>query len=358
MLDSTFEETLKNKGEILKLIEFYQGMANLPRNVWIDIDIKERANTLSIGGVDGSYNRKEFMGFVIYAIGSECVIHDVHSSSGLKMEGGSHVGVLQPYDHIKNRLEYYMSIFELKTAIEALRNHSLDLLLLDGSIQSYLITPLPSLVRLSEGVMFDLQKNYLKEIEDEIDNGGIGITSLKFLDSLYDEYGDGSIQAITFLEYLECLLTIRHLLLKYSDKVIGISKKSKVTDYFKKMVPDQAIFEYNFPATGFSRPIEIVNIQKWKYPIYQDFFKSRRISYFFARLERRKNVIKLEFPRKLSSNWKDEIIELLENLKYISTEGYPYLLKRAHDDVVIRQGDLRQIIKILGIIDKDGREML
>ena len=48
----------------------------------------------------------------------------------------------------------------------------------------------------------------------------------------------------------------------------------------------------------------------------------------------------------------------LKILKANSTEGYPFLLKKAHKDVVISNQDMNSLSKIIGFLDKSGREML
>ena len=86
-----------------------------------------------------------------------------------------------------------------------------------------------------------------------------------------------------------------------------------------------------------------------------DFFKGLSFTVFYARLEDYKNVLKFELPYKAS---KKEIINILEALKGISPEGYPYLLKKAHNDVVISKSDLERLSNIIGFLQKSGREML
>ena len=63
----------------------------------------------------------------------------------------------------------------------------------------------------------------------------------------------------------------------------------------------------------------------------------------------------LEVPREID---KSQLEELLERISYTSVDGYPYLLKKAHKDVVIRNSDMDRITGGLGIIEKTGREVL
>jgi len=65
--------------------------------------------------------------------------------------------------------------------------------------------------------------------------------------------------------------------------------------------------------------------------------------------------LKFELPYEASE---EEIIDILRIIKRNSVEGYPLLLKKAHNDVVIRKVDLERLSNIIGFIEKSGREML
>jgi len=49
---------------------------------------------------------------------------------------------------------------------------------------------------------------------------------------------------------------------------------------------------------------------------------------------------------------------IISIIKRDAVEGYPYLLKKAHQDVIIRHKDINDLSKILGLYEKTGREML
>ena len=68
-----------------------------------------------------------------------------------------------------------------------------------------------------------------------------------------------------------------------------------------------------------------------------------------------KNVLKVELPYEASMA---EIEEIATKLKKFSINGYPYLLKKAHNDVVISDKNIKELINIAKVREKSGREML
>ena len=60
-------------------------------------------------------------------------------------------------------------------------------------------------------------------------------------------------------------------------------------------------------------------------------------------------------PYKASKN---EINEIIGKIKKLSVKGYPYLLSKAHNDVVITNKNMEELLKIAKIYDKTNREML
>jgi NurA-like 5'-3' nuclease len=100
--------------------------------------------------------------------------------------------------------------------------------------------------------------------------------------------------------------------------------------------------------------LELSNI-KWRFPILDEEFKKLNFTIFYTRLQERKNVLKFEVPYKIEE---DRMIEILENIKYISTDGYPYLLKKAHREAIMRRKDIEHLVKLFGLVERTGREML
>lgn len=163
-----------------------------------------------------------------------------------------------------------------------------------------------------------------------------------------------------YLENIEKLLALANLL-KYKDKIIAISKTSIANDYFKSNIPDMAIFNkyIDNQVTGYSYPPKYSpdkdNQLKREFPVENEFFKSLIFTIFYVRLEKNKNILKIELPYKANEERIKEIIGIISK---DCTDGYPYLLKKAHHDVVIKKNDIEQLSNIIGIYEKSGREML
>lgn len=163
-----------------------------------------------------------------------------------------------------------------------------------------------------------------------------------------------------YLENIEKLLALANLL-KYKDKIIAISKTSIANEYFKSNIPDMAIFDkyIDNQIIGHSYPPKYSpdndNQLKREFPVENEFFKSLIFTIFYVRLEKNKNILKIELPYKANEERIKEIIGIISK---DCTDGYPYLLKKAHHDVVIKKNDIEQLSNIIGIYEKSGREML
>ena len=72
-------------------------------------------------------------------------------------------------------------------------------------------------------------------------------------------------------------------------------------------------------------------------------------------MEENKNVLKVELPYYAE---KEEVIEIVEIIKRDSAEGYPYLLNKAHNDVIITNKHVDELLKIGRIYETTNREQL
>ena len=168
-----------------------------------------------------------------------------------------------------------------------------------------------------------------------------------------EEFED-PVNAMIYLESIENLLVIKKLL-ENERSVMGISKTSTNREYFKYKIPDMAIFDRYSREEGFTKPQPMKISKREEFPVANDFFKGLTFTIFYARLENHKNILKFELP--YIADEKD-IKKLLGTIKNHSAEGYPLLLKKAHNDVVIKRKDLENLSKIIGFMEKSGREML
>lgn len=305
MLTSLYEEAAKKKGLIQEEIQEIDN-SDFDINKFWNFDYIEPSNDnkLKIAAGDGSYSSKKFLGFNIYAVAALGLIFD-----GDRLDNIENIELDATYHQkfLTDKLRAKMSIFEIENAIKAIEEKDVDYYMIDGSLLGDIIRPAPN--------DKDLQKLYIEK-----------------LDNLAN-------------------------ILKYKDKMIAISKTSTSNDYFNNNIPDMSIFERFNKMEGYSNPKYInVNSQvKREFMIHDGFFKSLDFTIFYIRLDDYKNILKVELPYKADN---DEVEEIISIIKRDSVEGYPYLLKKAHQDVIIRNSDINDLSKILGLYEKTGREML
>jgi NurA-like 5'-3' nuclease len=355
MLDSLYQKALLKKDNInQKIIDDFNNPQVDPSKFWIKYHIREDDSCVTICAGDGSINKKNFMGFIFYAIDAECLVYNTK----LNIIESSEIDIIPYHQFVEDRLRSYMGIYEIKNALRAFKEYNVDILLFDGSILGNLIRPSPLERKLQNEVKEDIKHKYLPILEDEllkdVNNLKVGLTSSKFNESMADF--ENKTEAMIYLENLENLLVISELL-KNERSVIAISKTSTSREYFESEIPDMAIFDRYDRRAGFSKPkyINISKKVKRDLPVKNDFFRDLTFTIFYARLEDHKNILKFELPYKADE---EEIKNILDIIKTKSAEGYPHLLKKAHNDVLIKNVDLERLSKIVGFMEKSGREML
>ena len=94
------------------------------------------------------------------------------------------------------------------------------------------------------------------------------------------------------------------------------------------------------------------------FPVYNDFFNGLWFTIFYVRLKENKNILKVEIPYYVEDKDDDEITEIVEIIKRDAAEGYPYLLNKAHNDVVITNKHVDELLKISRIYETTNREQL
>lgn len=365
MLESLYSVAIKKKGTIVEEIENY-GDNNLDiSKFWKDVEVPKYENNLTIAAGDGSKHEKKFLSFYFYAIAAETLIYNNKLS---KIES-SDISTMPHGKFSKDRIRNYMGLFEVKNALKAIKTHDIDYYLYDGSLLGDLIRPYPLEKQIPQDIRFDILDFAEDELNKEInsiENHEVEIYSNKLVkNDLKTKLGDiktkngfSYIENIeNYLENIEKLLALANLL-KYKDKIIAISKTSTATDYFNTNIPDIAIFTKFSHYTGYSFPARYDSAEtdefKREFPIENDFFKSLKFTIFYVRLENNKNILKIELPYKADEAKIREIISIISR---DCTEGYPYLLKKAHHDVIIKKKDIEQLSNIVGIYEKSGREM-
>ena len=355
MIDSLYEKALVKKNNInARISSDFDNPKFDPSKCWRNFRLKEDNSEITICAGDGSINKKNFMGFIFYVIDAECLIYN----NKLQIIESSEIDIIPHHHYVDDRLRSYMGIFEIKNALNAFQKHDIDVFLFDGSILGNLIRPFPLEKKLSNDIKEEIKIRCLpgleKELKKDLKHSIVGITSSKF-DEIIGDF-EKKTEAMIYLENLENLMVISELI-KNEGKVVAISKTSTSNEYFKSEIPDMAIFDRYSRKEGYSTPvhIKISDDKKREFPFKNDFFRSLTFTIFYARLEDHKNILKFELPY---SATEEEIKDILKIIKSKSAEGYPLLLKKAHNDVVIRKVDLERLSKIIGFMEKSGREML
>lgn len=354
MMDSLYEKALVKRDSINRRIDKDFNSIKLdPSRYWRDYTLKDVEHQVTIGAGDGSINKNKYMSFIFYAIDAECLVYNKE----LNVIETSEIDIIPHHQFVEDRLRSHMGIFEIKNALKAFETYDLDLLLFDGSLLGNLIRPFPLEKNLKNEIKNEIKAKYLPELEEilfmDLKNSDVKISSSNFLESF--EGFENVPEAMIYLENIENLLVIGELL-KNHKSLVGISKTSTSTEYFKSEIPDMAVFDRFSRSTGYTLP-KYVNISEMKreFPVKNGFFKGLTFTIFYARLQDHKNILKFELPYKATE---EDIKNILNVIKSNSAEGYPLLLKKAHNDVTIRKVDLERLSKIIGFMEKSGREML
>jgi NurA-like 5'-3' nuclease len=180
------------------------------------------------------------------------------------------------------------------------------------------------------------------------------------------KYKDIETDVLLYLKQIEQLYCIYYILKEFKEKIICISKTSSTKSLFNESIPDSAVIEYTCNKSGFTHPREQSSnriVREFgeekrtiNYPIKNIELSETTFTTTFTKLEDKSNVLKIELPRKISEN---ELTNILNDLESISVEGYPHILKKAHDEVKIKSKDMKRMAKKIGLYDiKTGRDML
>ncbi|KZX17503.1 NurA domain protein [Methanobrevibacter cuticularis] len=363
MLESLYEKAVQKKGILNKDLKHYDIKNIDVYNYWKKIKIAKSNKDFTLAAGDGSLNKKKFLSFNFYAIASESLIYN---NELIKIEN-SEINIIPHSKFVEDRLRNYMGIFEVKSALKLINDYDIDYYLYDGSILGDLIRPFPLEEKIPKEVRYDLLDLFEDNLRREINSYNVEISSSKVVNTNSKVKSHpkelknyNTTKYLGYLENIEKLLSLSYLL-KDKEKIIAISKTSTATDYFDLNIPDIAIFDKSkfSRETGYSsHKIKSVNEEKnikHEFPVENDFFKSLTFTIFYVRIEKNKNILKVELPYKATE---DEIRDIIEIIAKDSIEGYPYLLKKAHHDVVIRKKDIEQLSKIVGLYERTGREML
>ena len=300
MLNNLQVMTLENKEELSAKAKSLKQPITSNNVNWRDYEIEELPEQLSIAAGDGSINRIKYLPFIFYAVSAVSLIFD---GTPVRKVSKSEVDIMQHHRYAEDNLRNKMGFFEVQNALELLKEGNIDYYLFDGSILGDIIRPFP------------------KDLEGQKENLG------------------------ALAELME-----------YRKNIVAISKTSTGRDFFKRDIPDIAVLEEHSKLEGYSAAKHVsLTESKREFPYRNVYFKNLTFTIFYARLADYKNLLKFELPYKANIS---DIIRTLQAVKSISAEGYPLLLKFAHNEVVIRKNDIEDLARIVGLMEKKGREML
>lgn len=383
MLESLYSTTLNKKHEInneFTNLRNYINSNELEDFIeWSPNKIKQDKTFIS---TDGSSNQKKFIAHFVYAVESECI----YSKPGQPISKEAQCGDINTFstaypEKYNNFISLHMDILELKSTIKTLNKYpNIDYILLDGSIKGKLNN-----FKVNTNISKDIRNNLNnhiklleKQLEDDSFNLGLYYDDIK--NDLKNEinnkfpnctYENIELDIKEYFVSLELLCCINHLMSKYSGQIICIAKSNSTKEFFNQKVPDMAVLEYATTKSGYVKP-KITENKKLvvqsddkklsiEYPLYKKEIPTYTYITTFARLEDKKSIIKIEIPlvhMMECPRAKKVISELLNELYSCSINGYPHILKKVHDDVVIKNKDMDKIIHNLELIEYVPRRML
>ncbi|MCX7948380.1 MAG: DNA double-strand break repair nuclease NurA, partial [candidate division WOR-3 bacterium] len=141
------------------------------------------------------------------------------------------------------------------------------------------------------------------------------------------------------LLYLEYVKILYDLLKEF--RVISISKSFSPTSEGKIFelitTPDIVLFNNYTKDIGYSKKVLIYQNEmvKWQLPKPFENLKNIEIKFFYTRFEKNFRVYKVEFVGDFTQD------EILDIICPITVLGYPFILKEAHNEVLIRDSDVQ-----------------
>ena len=307
----------------------------------------------SAAAVDGSRNRKDFAGYVVYALGAASMVFRGGEPGGLCIDAD--VDLLKPYEYSDSRLRTLMGILEFKRALSVLSE--VDLLLLDGSVIGALLRPVAFFHEIDRNGELKKKAVALFEELKEVYSTG-KINSKEFYRRVAEEFSGREYAVVSgYLEYLEYLYTI-YLLLERAKRegkaVISVSKRSDSRHYeLDNLLPDIAVLNLLNLPSGYSEPVSLslTEEEKFYYPgEFEELLRSFEFTVSFVKPG--------DWVYKVEVFGDVDFGSALSYLNYYSVSGYPFPLAEVHRSVKITSADLEEVLRILKLRGITGREGL
>ena len=354
MLNSLYEKAIAKRGLISGISPDTDVTSQLEYN-WFDRKVEESSKDFSIAAGDGSFNKKKFLTTNFCAVGAESIIYD----GKIKKIEDSDIFDIPHVSFLDELLSTYMAIYELKCALKSIRDYDVDYYMFDGSILGDLQNAFPRGAKLPPDLRENLDDSLLAEFENRLNITNYGMVFPQIRDSyslvkLPRTDCDKTEEYNLHLSSVEKIILLKELL-QYRKRIISISKTSSDSDLFGWNIPDIAFLDKFTQKQGMTRITykKVHNQAAFQY--FNDFFKSLTFTVFYVRLQDNKNVLKVELPYRAT---KEEVFEIMRKINVLAVQGYPYLLNKAHNDVVITDRNMKELMKIARIHETTNREVM
>ena len=355
MLNSLYEKAIAKRG-FIKDITSESDIDSQLEYKWFDRPIEESKSDFSIAAGDGSFNKKKFLTTNFCAVGAESIIYD----GDIKKIDDSDIFDISHVTFLDELLSNYMAIYELKCALRAIKEYDVDYYMIDGSILGDLQNAFPRGSKMPPKLKENLDESLLAEFERRLGIRKYGLVfpeirdSLKLVELPKKENTNKLEEYNLHLASVEKIILLKEIL-QFRKRVISISKTSSDNELFHWNIPDIAFLDKFTDKQGMSIIKYRTVYEKAAFPFFNDFFKSLTFTVFYVRFQNNKNVLKVELPYKAT---KDEVFEIIRRINVLTVQGYPYLLNKAHNDVVITDKNMKELMKIAKIYESTNREVM
>lgn len=355
MLNSLYEKAIASRGLIID-IESDTDIESQLEHKWFNRGIGESRADFSIAAGDGSFNKKKFLTTNFCAVGAESIIYD----GEIKKIDDSDIFNIPHVSFLDELLSNYMAIYELKCALRTLKDYDVDYYMIDGSILGDLQNAFPRGAKLPSIIRDNLDDTLLHEFESRLKTRHYGLlfpeikSNLKLIEMPKSEDSTILEEINLQLAAVEKIILLKEIL-QYRKRIISISKTSSDNDLFHWNIPDIAFLDKFTKRQGMTIIKYRTVHESLPFPYFKDFFTSLTFTVFYVRLQDNKNVLKVELPYKAT---KEEVFEILRKINVLSVQGYPYLLNKAHNDVVITDRNMKELMKIAKIYETTNREVM
>ena len=354
MLNSLYEKAIAKRGFIGEIPSDNNVDSQLEYN-WFDRIIGESSEDFSIAAGDGSFNKKKFLTTNFCAVGAESIIYD----GEIKKIDDADIFEISHVSFLDELLSNYMSIYELKCALRAINEYDVDYYMFDGSILGDLENAFPIGAPMPFKIRDNLDDSLLQEFKRRMSITPYGFVFPQIKErvladvSTHKEYENRE-DFDLHLASIEKIILLREIL-ENKRKIISISKTSSDNELFGWNIPDIAFLDKFTKKQGVSKLKYRRVFKNAALPYFNDFFKQLKFTVFYVRLQDNKNVLKVELPYKATEK---EALKILEKINVLSVQGYPYLLNKAHNDVVITDRNMKELLKIAKIYETTNREVM